>query len=193
MVARRTRKTSLCIEKHPERYKMLNINANPSHLHLECGPSTAVPILPPLDACHQEEHLPQGQDTAQLSAIASYAYTDSRITKSEIASEVNQRSEDTPYNQAALWLNYNFALFGAPKLHLAGGARFQGETRASGIPEAMPSYTLFDAMASYEIDKNWSVALNANNVTNKRYTYCEFAICRYGDERELISSVSFKW
>lgn len=131
--------------------------------------------------------------TPQLAAVASYTYTDSRITESDVPSEVGQRSEDTPYNQASLWLNYNFALFGAPKLHVGGGARFQGETRASGIPDAMPSYTLFDAMASYEIDKNWSVALNANNVTNKRYTYCEFAICRYGDERELVSSVSFKW
>ncbi|WP_434577115.1 TonB-dependent siderophore receptor [Pseudomonas sp. Z5-35] len=131
--------------------------------------------------------------TPELTVIATYAYTDARITKSNIPSEVDQRSEDTPYHQAALWADYNFALFGLPKLKVGGGARYKGTTQASGIDSQMPAYTLFDAMASYQIDKNWDVALNANNVTNKKYTYCEFAICRYGDERELVTSVNFRW
>lgn len=131
--------------------------------------------------------------TPQLSVIATYAYTDARITKSQIQSEVGQRSEDTPYHQAAIWADYNFALFGLPQLKVGGGARYKGTTQASGIDSQMPAYTLFDAMASYQIDKNWDIALNANNVTNKKYTYCEFAICRYGDERELVTSVNFRW
>ena len=131
--------------------------------------------------------------TPQLSVIATYAYTDARITKSVIQSEVGQRSEDTPYHQAAVWADYNFALLGLPQLKIGGGARYKGTTQASGIDSQMPAYTLFDAMASYQIDKNWDIALNANNVTNKKYTYCEFAICRYGDERELVTSVNFRW
>ncbi|SCW34721.1 MULTISPECIES: TonB-dependent siderophore receptor [unclassified Pseudomonas] len=131
--------------------------------------------------------------TPQLSVIATYAYTDARITKSQIQSEVGQRSEDTPYHQAAIWADYNFALFGLPQLKVGGGARYKGTTQASGIDSQMPAYTLFDAMASYQIDKNWDIALNANNVTNKKYTYCEVAICRYGDERELVTSVNFRW
>ncbi|WP_434568701.1 TonB-dependent siderophore receptor [Pseudomonas sp. Z3-8] len=131
--------------------------------------------------------------TPQLTVIATYAYTDSRITKSVIQSEVGQRSEDTPYHQAALWADYNFALFGVPQLKVGGGARYKGTTQASGIDSQLPAYTLFDAMASYQIDKNWDVSLNANNVTNKKYVYCEAAICRYGDERELVTSVNFRW
>jgi iron complex outermembrane receptor protein len=131
--------------------------------------------------------------TPQLTVIATYAYTDARITKSVIQSEVGQRSEDTPYHQAALWADYNFALFGVPQLKIGGGARYKGTTQASGIDSQMPAYTLFDAMASYQIDKNWDIALNANNVTNKKYVYCEAAICRYGDERELVTSVNFRW
>lgn len=131
--------------------------------------------------------------TSQLSVIATYAYTDARITKSLTQSEVGQRSEDTPYHQAALWVDYNFGLLGLPQLKVGGGARYQGTTQASGIDSQMPAYTLFDAMASYQIDENWDVSLNANNVTNKNYTYCEFAICRYGDERELVTSVNFRW
>jgi iron complex outermembrane receptor protein len=131
--------------------------------------------------------------TPQLTVIATYAYTDSRITKSVVQSEVGQRSEDTPYHQAALWADYNFALFGVPQLKVGGGARYKGTTQASGIDSQLPAYTLFDAMASYQIDKNWDIALNANNVTNEKYVYCEAAICRYGDERELVTSVNFRW
>lgn len=48
-------------------------------------------------------------------------------------------------------------------------------------------------MASYTIDDNWEVTVNASNLTNKQYTYCEFAICRYGDERQVVSTVSYRW
>lgn len=131
--------------------------------------------------------------TPNLSLISSYAYIDARITKSDIASEIGQRSEDTPYHQAALWADYRLAALGIPQLRIGGGTRYKGTTQASGVPSAMPAYTLYDARASYEIDPHWEVALNANNVTNKRYTYCEFAICRYGDERQLVSSLTYRW
>lgn len=128
-----------------------------------------------------------------LSLIASYAYIDARITKSNVAAEIGQRSEDSPYHQAALWADYRLHALGIPNLRIGGGARYKGSTQASGVPSGMPAYTLFDARASYEIDPHWEVALNANNLTNKRYTYCEFAICRYGDERQLVSTLSYRW
>lgn len=131
--------------------------------------------------------------TPALSVIASYAYTDARITKSAIPTEVNQRSEDTPYHQAALWASYDFVNWGIPQLTVGAGARYKGTTQASGIDSAMPAYTLFDAMARYQIDENWSVTLNANNLTDKEYTYCEFSSCRYGDERNMLTSVNFTW
>lgn len=131
--------------------------------------------------------------TANLSLIGSYAYIDARITKSNVVGQVGQRSEDTPYHQAALWADYRLAELGLPKARIGGGARYKGTTQASAVPSQMPAYTLFDARASYEIDPNWEVAVNANNVTNKRYTYCEAAICRYGDERQLVSSITYRW
>lgn len=131
--------------------------------------------------------------TANLSLIASYAYIDARITKSNEPTEIGQRSEDTPYHQAALWVDYRLVALGMPQLRIGGGARYKGTTQASQMPSPMPAYTLYDVRASYEIDPHWEVALNANNVTNKRYTYCEFAICRYGDERQLVSSLTYRW
>jgi len=131
--------------------------------------------------------------TPALSVIATYAYTDARTTKSSIASEVDQRTDDTPYHQAALWASYDFVNWGIPQLTVGAGARYMGTTQASEMDSAMPAYTLFDAMARYQIDDNWAVTVNANNLTDKRYTQCSFSTCHYGDERTLLTSVNFNW
>lgn len=131
--------------------------------------------------------------TPALSVIATYAYTDARTTKSAIADEVGQRTDDTPYHQAALWTSYDFVDWGMPQLTLGAGARYMGTTQASGMDSAMPAYTLFDAMARYQIDDNWAVTVNASNLTDKRYAQCSFSTCHYGDERTLLTSVNFNW
>lgn len=128
-----------------------------------------------------------------ISLIASYAYTDARTTRSTIAFEVGQRSEDTPRNQAALWLDYSFAEWGQPGLTTGVGARYKGATQPSGIARAMPDYTLFDAMLSYRLNRNWLLTANLNNLANKKFTYCEFAICRYGDERQATATLGYQW
>ncbi|CRM11038.1 Ferric hydroxamate uptake [Pseudomonas sp. 44 R 15] len=131
--------------------------------------------------------------TPALSVIATYAYTDARTTKSAIAAEVGQRTDETPYHQAALWTRYDFVNWGIPKLTVGAGARYMGTTQASGMDSAMPAYTLFDAMARYRIDEHWDVTVNANNLTDKRYAQCSFSTCLYGDERTLLTSVNFNW
>lgn len=131
--------------------------------------------------------------TPALSVIATYAYTDARTTKSAIAAEVGQRTDETPYHQAALWTHYDFVNWGIPKLTVGAGARYMGTTQASGMDSAMPAYTPFDAMARYQIDDHWDVTVNANNLTDKRYAQCSFSTCLYGDERTLLTSVNFNW
>lgn len=128
-----------------------------------------------------------------LSVIASYAYTDARITRSTIASEIGQRSEDTPYHQAAIWADYKLTAWGMPQLRLAAGARYKGSTRASGIPTAMPAYTIFDAMLGYRFDAHWDLNVNVSNVMDKKFTQCEFAICHYGDGRQASANLTYRW
>lgn len=128
-----------------------------------------------------------------LSVIASYAYTDSKISRSTIASEIGQRSEDTPYHQAALWADYNFASWGLPQLRLAAGARYKGSTRASGIVTAMPAYTVFDGMLGYRFDAHWDLNVNVSNVMDKKFTNCEFSICHYGDARQASANLTYRW
>ncbi len=131
--------------------------------------------------------------TPALSVIATYAYTDARTTKSAIAAEVGQRTDETPYHQAALWTRYDFVNWGIPQLSVGAGARYMGTIQASGMDSAMPAYTLFDAMARYQIDEHWDVTVNASNLTDKRYAECSFSTCHYGDERTLLTSVNFNW
>lgn len=131
--------------------------------------------------------------SAATSLIASYAYTDARTTRSTIASEVGQRSEDTPLHQAALWLDTNFGALGLPKLKAGGGARYKGATQASGMPVAMPGYTLFDAMLSYRISRHWELSANLNNLADKKFVSCEYAICHYGDERRATATLTYQW
>jgi len=128
-----------------------------------------------------------------VSLIASYAYTDARITRSTIAREIGQRSEDTPFHQAALWLDTSFAGLGLPQLTTGVGARYKGSTQPSGMPRAMPAYTMLDAMLSYRLSRNWQLTANVSNLANKQFTYCEFAICNYGDERQATATLSYQW
>jgi iron complex outermembrane receptor protein len=128
-----------------------------------------------------------------LSVIASYAYTDARTTRSTIASEIGQRSEDTPYHQAAIWADYNFAAWGMPQLRLATGVRYKGTTRASGIATPMPVYTLVDAMLGYRIDAHWDLSVNVSNLMDKKFTNCEYAICHYGDARQASANLTYRW
>ncbi|OYO28788.1 TonB-dependent siderophore receptor [Janthinobacterium sp. PC23-8] len=127
------------------------------------------------------------------SLIASYAYTDARTTRSTIASEIGQRSEDTPFHQAALWLDYSFASLGLPQLKTGAGARYKGSTQPSGMSRSMPAYTVLDAMLSYRLSRNWQLTANVSNLGNKQYTYCEFAICTYGDQRHATATLSYQW
>lgn len=131
--------------------------------------------------------------TDYLTMVASYAYTDARITRSEVAAEVGRRSENTPYHQAALWMTYDLAQLGMEGLSIGGGVRYNGTTKASGIDSSIPGYALVDALVRYDVNENVSLSLNATNLLGKDFAFCEFAICRYGDGREVMASVRVRW
>lgn len=132
--------------------------------------------------------------TPNLSTTASYTYTDSKITDDSVASRVGTRIDGVPYHMANLWVDYRLSALGLSKVVIGGGARYMGTSRTSSSDndEKVDAYTLFDAKVSYEVDKNWTVAMKAQNLTNEKYLFCN-ASCRYGDERTLIGSVNYRW
>lgn len=135
----------------------------------------------------------KGDLTDSVSIAAAYAYTDARITRSEVASEIGQRSENTPYHQASLWLNWDLTQMGVPGLTIGSGLRYNGTTQASGIDRSIPGYTLVDALIRYEVKENFDISLNATNLLDKDYASCEFSSCHYGDGREITLTARHRW
>lgn len=131
-------------------------------------------------------------DNLQLSA--GYAYTDTHVLQDQTASNVGKRIEGVPYNSASLWASYRLAALGLPQLKVAGGARYTGTTRTtpSAYDGKIAAYTLVDALVSYDVDSHWQVQAKAQNLMDKKYLYCN-TTCRYGDERSLIGSVTYRW
>ncbi|OOF69567.1 TonB-dependent siderophore receptor [Rodentibacter caecimuris] len=82
-------------------------------------------------------------------------------------------------------------------LTLGAGIRYNGKTvtdRGSLNPnKKVPSNTVVDLMAYYQITPNWSTQINVDNVSNRRYiSGCDY-YCYYGAERNINASLNYKF
>jgi len=76
----------------------------------------------------------------------------------------------TPNNSLTAWTTYDAGhgmTFGFGALH--NGALHRGTDGAVGTPAMTDGYTVFNAMASYKINRNITVQLNLNNLFDKDY------------------------
>jgi catecholate siderophore receptor len=82
----------------------------------------------------------------------------------------------TPRTQANLWATYSFPV----GLTLGAGVQYVGSSYVgrpdnvdrvvkNGINGKLPSYTVFNAMAAYEVNKNLMLRLNVDNIFDKTY------------------------
>ena len=73
---------------------------------------------------------------------------------------------NTPENSFSLWTTYNVT----PKLTIGGGAFYVDQVYGDAANTVyVPSYTRYDAMASYKLTKNVDLQLNVQNLTDKTY------------------------
>ena len=144
--------------------------------------------------------------TEQLSLIASYAYTDSEITKDNPTgagtSNRGNRLSFVPLHQASLWANYDFGghLTG---FSAGGGVRYTGQTWGNNANTTdVPGYTLTDLALRYDFGKQnrdlagLEFALNVHNLFDKRYvSTClnTTTSCYWGEERKLTGTLSYRW
>lgn len=109
-----------------------------------------------------------GQLTDKLSLIASYAYTDTEITKDNSGNQGN-RLPNAPYNSGSLWAKYQ--LF--DHFTLGAGAFAAGQRQVDNANSAqMPGYVRLDAMAAYDWklgDSRLVAQVNVNNLLDKKY------------------------
>jgi iron complex outermembrane receptor protein len=95
---------------------------------------------------------------------------------------------------ASAWLDYDFEGTAVDGLRVGAGIRHAGES-SGGATINVPSYTVGDAMASYDINESWTAQLNVNNITDEEYVAsCESDFwCYYGESRSVIGSVKYRW
>ena len=124
-----------------------------------------------------------GKITDKWQVFAGYSYLDSELVSAGLvgrngavtagaASQSGNRMPNVPKNSGTLWTTYQLA----PKLTIGGGAFYVGEVYGdTGNTVYVPSYTRFDAMASYKLNKTVDFQVNVQNLTDKLYYDKAFA------------------
>ena len=132
--------------------------------------------------------------TRDLNVIATLAYTDARVLEGFNA---GKRVETVPLYQASLWAKQKFSLWGMRGFSAGAGVRYIGDSWDGADHFKTPSYTLFDAMLSYENEK-WRFQINGTNLADKIHVTTCLARgspgdCFYGSRRTILSSATYKF
>jgi iron complex outermembrane receptor protein len=139
--------------------------------------------------------------TTHLSLMASYTYTDARVTKDSPGSLYEDHQlTGVPRNQASTWATYRFFDGPLSGFRIGGGVRYFDNTFAYTTPGLYGKLktgdvTLVDALVGYDIDQHWSVDVNAKNLFDKEYVSgCNNAgRCYWGEERTVLGTVALRW
>lgn len=108
-----------------------------------------------------------GNITKEWNVFAGYTYMDSEVLSSRNPLEVGSDVPRTPQHSFNVWTAYELP-FG---LTLGGGAQYMDKVDRSTTTtnQYAPGFTLWNAMASYEVNKHFSLRLNANNLFDEAY------------------------
>jgi len=142
------------------------------------------------------------QPTPEIALMAAYTYTDVVTKDSNTAAEIGHSPAAIPRHAASAWGSYSVLSGALNGLTLGTGVRYIGDAPADAIGQyEVPHYTLYDAMAKYDLGqaaaslRGASVQLNVQNLSDKKYvSSCsgEYA-CFYGVGRTIIASLDYRW
>lgn len=109
-----------------------------------------------------------GRITDKWQVFGGYAYLQSEITESLNPAEEGSELSNTPEHTFSLWTTYALPW----NLEIGTGAqyvdsRFSNNNRVTR--RKAPSYVTFDAMAGWNVNKNFSLRLNVYNLTDEEY------------------------
>ncbi len=109
-----------------------------------------------------------GRITEQWQVYGGYAFLDSEIIESRNPVEEGNEISNTPEHTFTLWTTYDLPW----NLQIGGGAQYVdsrfNSTTSLNRREA-PSYVLFDAMAAWNVNKNFTLRLNVYNLADEEY------------------------
>ncbi len=141
-----------------------------------------------------------GHITDKWEIAIGYSYLDSELTKAAY-NAIAQEGKPLPFvakQSASLWSTYQVL----PKLTLGAGAQYRDQVYANTNPNTattstkiLPTFTIYNAMAKYDVNDNVNLQLNINNISNKRYFTSAHAAhyANEGDGRNAVLAVNFKY
>lgn len=130
-----------------------------------------------------------GEVVDGLNLQAGYTYVSSK----EKGKAVNA---NIPKNMFKVFATYKLPVL--PSLTVGGGVRWQSkfyDENAKGLQAELytqKGFAVADLMAKYELNKNVSLGLNVNNLTDKEYRLNTWANT-YGDPRSYTGSITLKY
>lgn len=138
--------------------------------------------------------------TESLKLIGSYTYMDTEIIK---GNDDGNRMQQVPRNQATAWADYTWRTGMLAGFGAGAGVRYVGDTYGNTSNTYLGhvgSYTVYDASLHYDLGyldhslDGLTVAVDAKNIFNKDYlSTCDGFWCYYGDERNVVASINYKW
>lgn len=141
---------------------------------------------------------------AGFDLVASYAWQDSEITRTNTAAQLGNQLQLAPEHQATLWAHYTVQSGALEGLGIGGGLRHVGRCFGDLNNQIeLPSFTLVDVALSYDFGKQdpllagVMLRLSASNLFDKRHvTSCASltsANCYYGEGRSVIATLDYRW
>lgn len=107
-----------------------------------------------------------GRITDKWQVFGGYAHMRSKITESNNPDEVGNELSNTPENTFSLWTTYDLPY----NFQVGAGAQYTDSRFSSNAnTREAPSYVLFDAMAAWNVSKNFSLRLNVYNLADEEY------------------------
>lgn len=133
----------------------------------------------------------KGNLTDEIKLIAGYSYLDARHTAGD---QAGFKVESLPRHVASLWAIYTFQEGGFKGFSFGGGIRYNGSSWDGFDQVETPSFTLFDAMLSYETER-WTWTLNATNLEDEYHltTCLNRGDCFIGAGREITTGLTYKF
>lgn len=111
----------------------------------------------------------EGKITDRWSVFGGLVLMQSKVTQSGVASNIGLQLANVAHQSFSLLSKYKFD----DGWEVGGQAVFRskvyGGTFAANTGNELPSYWRFDAFVEKQIDKNWTMKLYAQNLTNKLY------------------------
>jgi iron complex outermembrane receptor protein len=134
-----------------------------------------------------------GRLRRNLKLSASYAYTDARVTRGDNTIRTGSRVPNVPRHGANVLL-----VAGDARASVGAGLAYVGERFgdvAASTDFTLPGYTTARVMAAYAPDTRWRLALNVDNVFDRRYyasSYSRLWVMP-GSTRTATATLSYRY